>query len=297
MKRLDTGEFVADDDVIREEKRKDALIKEVIGDLKYLCLDDQVAGLCHGLNGWTLDFYGNAIEKAIDITNKILGTKVNVNENVKVKETVHWRERPVIGGIDIATERSNGLTCGTIGWVANKADSSSRGIITVEHAVIVNGWVNNYSSNPSDRIARTESAFNNSYVDASYSPFVYGIDGSPSIKNIGNVIGWMGYYSVQEGMNVSFNGWGSGGRRDTVVIDKGTRGGKLHQICIEQELLEGDSGSACVNYNPDTGNWVLVCLNRIQLYLVINGVEVPYMGIGSSIDSVNNYTDTYPYLV
>ena len=296
MKRLDTGEFVADDDFIREELHKEVLIKEVISDLKYLCLDDQIAGLCHGINGWTLDFYGNAVEKAIDITNKILEAKVNVHENVKIKQTL-WRERPVIGGIDIATQRSGGFTCGTIGWVANKSDSSSRGIVTVEHAVSVNGWVNNYSSSPIDRIAVTESAYNNAWVDASYSPFSYGIDGLPSIKNIGNIVGWVDYASVPMGMYVSFNGYGAGGRRDTVVIDKGFRGGKLRQICFEQEVLEGDSGSACVNYNPDTGGWVLICLNWGAI-----GVEYPdgsythLYSLGSCIGKVNEYTDTYPYL-
>ena len=235
MKRLDTGEFVADEEFIREEKHNDALIREVIGDLKYLCLDDQIAGLCYGINGWKLMFYGNAIEKTIDITNKILETKVKVIENVKVKETV-WRERPVMGGIDIYTGR-DGLTSGTIGWVANKSDSSSRGIITVEHAVVVNGWVNNDSELPSNRIATTEIAVNNVFVDASYSPFDTGIDGSPYIKNLGNIVGWLGWLSIPRvGFPVSFNGLGSGGRRDTVTVDKGYIADKYQQIAIEQEL-------------------------------------------------------------
>jgi hypothetical protein len=220
MKRSDTGEIFSDERIIEEEMRKDDLVRKVMDNMRYNYLDDKIAGFGYGIRGWELHFYGDAVEEAIEIANELIGTKIStIFKNVIFKD--QSRERPVIGGIEIVTE---GNCWATIGWVANKRDSSSRGIVTVEHAVIVNGWVDNYSSNPSDRIARTESAFNNSYVDASYSPFVYGIDGSPSIKNIGNVIGWMGYYSVQEGMNVSFNGWGSGGRRDTVVIDKGTRG-------------------------------------------------------------------------
>ena len=69
-----------------------------------------------------------------------------------------------------------------------------------------------------DRIATTESALNDSYVDASYSPFNAGIDGLPSIKNLGNVVAWYGYYSVPIPLWVSFNGWGSGGRVNTEVI-------------------------------------------------------------------------------
>ena len=93
-------------------------------------------------------------------------------------------------------------------------------------------------------------------------------------------------------LDVSFNGYGSGGRVNTEVIYKGAYGGKSQQIVIEPDTQGGDSGAAYANYNSDTGGWVLVGLHRVRL--VVN--STPLMSIGSAIDHVNSYTSTYPYL-
>jgi hypothetical protein len=290
MKRSDTGEIFSDERIIEEEMRKDDLVRKVMDNMRYNYLDDKIAGFGYGIRGWELHFYGDAVEEAIEIANELIGTNIStIFENVIFKD--QSRERPVIGGIEIVTE---GNCWATIGWVANKRDSSSRGIVTVEHAVVVNGWIANNTSSVSDRIAVTESAFNNSFIDASYSPFNSGIDGSPSIKNLGNVVAWMGYNSVYTGMSISFNGYGSGGRVNTQVINKGYYGEKYRQVVIEPVTTGGDSGAAYANYNSDTGCWVLIGLHRTREYLS-GGTQL--RSIGSCAEDVNDYTVTYPYLV
>jgi hypothetical protein len=291
MKRLDTGEFVADDEVIQENKRRYALVEKVMDNMKYNCLDDQIAGFGYGIYGWELHFYGDAVKAAIEIANEIIGKKVDVIFE-KVKFIEQWRERPVIGGIEVCTERAQ-YKCATIGWIANKRDTLTRGIITVEHAVSVNGWVSNDTCSTSDRIAITQCAYNGSFVDASYSPFNAGIDGSPSIKNLGSVVGWFGFDSVSEGMNVSFNGYGSGGRVNTQVIATGIWGQKHQQIVINPVTTSGDSGAAYAHYYSDMGGWILVGLHRIREELE-DGTLL--RSIGSSAQYVNEATYTYPHL-
>jgi hypothetical protein len=251
---------------------------------------DEIAGLGYKEKDWELLFYGGAIQKAINIANEFIRVKINIIENVKVEKQTCTKERPLIAGVCICTERCGSL-CATIGWVANK-HGSSRGIITVEHAVEENDWVANNSRDVNNRIASVETAINNSYVDASYSPFNNGIDGSPSIKNLGNIVAWFGYSSVPVPLDVSFNGYGSGGRVNTNVIAKGTYAGKYQQIVIDPDTVGGDSGAAYANYNSDTGKWVLVGLHRVRL--IVN--NTPLYSVGSSIDNVNSYTSTYPYL-
>lgn len=290
MKKLDTGELIADEKFIREEKRKDDLINEAMNRFRAKEIYDKIAGLGYGEKDWGLLFYGEAIQEAIDIANKLIGVKIKVVENVRIETQTCTKERPVIGGVCICTERCQSL-CATIGWVANKP-GSSRGIVTVEHAVYVDDWVANNTCNVNDRIATVETAINNVYVDASYSPLNDGIDGSPSIKNLGSVVAWFGYYSVPVPLDVSFNGYGSGGRVNTEVIYKGAYGGKSQQIVIEPVTEGGDSGAAYANYNSDTGKWVLVGLHRAKA--LVNGN--PLYSIGSAVDNVNSYTSTYPYL-
>lgn len=293
MRRLETGELRADDEFILEEQRKTALIDEAFNRFRGKVIASKIAGLTYGQDDWELMFYDKAIKEAIDIANELTKIKVKVIENVVVQLQVCTRERPLIGGICLGSQRcqnAGACPCATIGWVANKP-GFSRGIVTVEHAVNVNEWVSNNQCIIADRMATTETTVNDNFVDASYSHFNAGIDGSPSIKNLGDVIGWFGYDSVLIPLNVSFNGFG-GARVNTQVTRKGNFAGKSRQIVIQPVTQGGDSGTAYANFNPDTGGWVLVGLHRAMI--TVNGV--PFESGGSAIDEVNTRTGTYPYL-
>ena len=76
MKRLDTGEMVADEEFIIEENRKNAMINEVLNRLRARDLFDKIAGLGYGEKDWELLFYGEATQEAIDIASNIIGIKL-----------------------------------------------------------------------------------------------------------------------------------------------------------------------------------------------------------------------------
>jgi uncharacterized protein YcfJ len=227
-------------------------INEVFESLRARRIDDKVAGLAYGEKEFELMFYGQAVQECIDISRRMIKAPIKIVERVKVELQTCTRERPVIGGTCMGSQR-RGSICATIGWVANKL-LVSRGIITVAHAVNQNDFINNNLYIESDKIARANTIIDDSYVDTAYCLFLQNIYAAPAIKNLGFVVAWMGYYSVPIVLSISFiSGYGLCRRKDTRVIAKGYLAGKYNQVAVEPITVGGDSGAAYANYNPDTG--------------------------------------------